>query len=55
MSDYYRKMTIVPTRAGLMYECRWCSLSLTPEDADQHTEQDCLALQEPVDAMSDAR
>jgi hypothetical protein len=52
---YYRKMTIVPTRAGLMYECRYCAVSLAPEEADQHTEADCLALQESVDAVSDPR
>jgi hypothetical protein len=32
----YRKMTIVPTRAGLMYECCYCRESLTPEQADVH-------------------
>jgi hypothetical protein len=52
---YYRKMTVVPTRFGLDYECAYCKLSLTPEEADQHQEADCLALQELVDAVSDPR
>jgi hypothetical protein len=52
---YYRKMTVVPTRAGIMYQCCNCALSLSPEEADQHQEADCLALQELVDAVSDPR
>jgi hypothetical protein len=30
------KMSLIPTRAGYLYECFDCKLSLTPELADTH-------------------
>lgn len=35
------KMTIVPTRAGIMYECYYCKVSVTPEQADTHECIEC--------------
>jgi len=39
--EYYKKMTLVPTRAGLMCQCVYCNVTLTPEDADKHTQEEC--------------
>ena len=39
----YRKMTLVPTRAGYMYECFYCKSRLATDEADNH---ECIARHE---------
>lgn len=36
-----KKMTLVPTKVGLMYECYYCKSGLTPEQADSHVCIEC--------------
>jgi hypothetical protein len=31
-----KKMSLIPTRAGYMYECFVCKTVLSPEEADAH-------------------
>lgn len=33
----YKKMTVIPARAGVMYECYYCKTILTPPQADNHS------------------
>ena len=32
----YRKMTLVPTRAGYVYECCYCKTRMATDEADSH-------------------
>lgn len=33
----YRKMTLIPTHAGYVYECYYCKTRLATDQADNHT------------------
>lgn len=44
----YRKMSLVPTHDGYRYECFYCEVRCTPEEADNH---ECI----PRHAGHDAR
>jgi len=49
--EYYKKMSIVMTRAGILMQCLHCGLpDLTPEEADLHTQAEC---EERVNLMID--
>ena len=36
-----KKMIVIPTRAGIIFECQNCKLTLLPEQADAH---ECLVV-----------
>jgi hypothetical protein len=31
-----KKMSLIPTKAGYMYECFYCKTTMSPVDADVH-------------------
>lgn len=33
----YKKMTLIPTHAGYVYECYYCKTRLATDQADNHT------------------
>lgn len=46
----YRKMTLIPTNAGLVYECFYCKTRLETNQADTH---ECIPMHEGHDARVD--
>ena len=50
---YYRKMTMLMERTGIMCQCVYCRVILTPEDADNHTEADCNRNTHDMGAVDD--